>query len=86
MARLYKLVRKLVDYHAAMKTLPAKSEDLTRREVEYAALEADKPADPKEAKKHEKTLRKSAIRWPTRARNWRAWKKRSPRSNSIRTC
>jgi arginyl-tRNA synthetase len=57
LARLYKLVRQLVDYHAAIAELPKQRAALDARTAELARLEADKPADPKEAKKHDKTVR-----------------------------
>lgn len=57
LARLYKLVRQLVDYHAALAELPKQRAALDARTAELARLEAEKPADPKEAKKHDKTVR-----------------------------
>jgi arginyl-tRNA synthetase len=57
LARLYKLVRQLVDYHAAIAELPELQQAVTGRVAEIERLTAETPADPKEAKKHDKLLR-----------------------------
>jgi len=60
LARLYKLVRQLVDYHAAVVELPKQRAAVELRAAELTRLQAAKPADPKETKKHEKTIRQQS--------------------------
>jgi arginyl-tRNA synthetase len=57
LARLYKLVRQLVDYHAAIAELPKQRAQLDARTAELTRMEAEKLADPKEAKKYDKAIR-----------------------------
>jgi arginyl-tRNA synthetase len=58
LARLYRLVRKLVDYHDGRRELPTREVDVSRRQAEFERQPAQIAAlDPKEAKKAEKNLR-----------------------------
>ena len=58
LARLYKYVRKLMDYHTAVEKLPKLNEALTAAQTELEKLEASpKPDDKAEAKKAKKTLK-----------------------------
>ncbi len=58
LARLYRLVRQLVDYHDGKRELPKLEVDLARQEARLEqARQAAQSADKKEANKAEKTLR-----------------------------
>ena len=58
LARLYKLVRKLVDYHEGNESLPQKRTKLAQQEAELAAQKQTlATADPQTKKKLDKTIR-----------------------------
>ena len=60
LARLYRLVRQLVDYHDGRKTLPQREAKVTRLESELATQQGTiANLEPKEAKKAEKALRQT---------------------------
>lgn len=52
LARLYRLVRQLADYHDAVRKLPQMREEAKRLEAEIAKLEANPPQEKNAAKKH----------------------------------
>jgi arginyl-tRNA synthetase len=58
LARLYRLVNNLCDYHEAKRALPEKQQLLQQKEADLAARELEAPADPKAAKDFHKTLKK----------------------------
>ncbi|MDX1961533.1 MAG: arginine--tRNA ligase [Pirellulales bacterium] len=60
LARLYKLVRQLVDYHAAVINLPKQQEVLAQREAALARQKAEVSPDPKTAKQQEKAIRQQS--------------------------
>ncbi len=54
LARLYRLVRQLCDYHDLKKQLPKLQSQLQQRRQRLAEAKDNTPTDPKEAKKHKK--------------------------------
>lgn len=59
LGRLYKLVRRLMDYHAGRAKLPQLQEELAQRAAAFAELESQPPCgDAKEEKKRQKQLKK----------------------------
>lgn len=58
LSRLYRLVNRLIEYHDSVKSLPAAREQLAETTQAAAAVRASGPtaSDPKEKKKHDKTL------------------------------
>jgi arginyl-tRNA synthetase len=58
LARLYRLVRRLVDYHEGQRALPARQAEVERRQAELADGQRQRErAAPQEAKKIEKNIR-----------------------------
>jgi arginyl-tRNA synthetase len=60
LARLYRLVRRLVDYHDGTREVPTREAEIARRQAQLQEQHATlKTLDPKEAKKAEKAVRQS---------------------------
>ena len=59
LARLYKLVNQLSDYHAAVNSLPELEDKLTQQKTDVAGFESDADQTDKKAKKKLKSLRKA---------------------------
>jgi arginyl-tRNA synthetase len=60
LARLYRLVRKLVDYHDGRRELPSREAEIARRQAEVERQRHQLPTlDPKEGKKAEKNVRQA---------------------------
>ncbi len=58
LARLYRLVNNLCDYHQIKQNLPARQEELADKTAELQTASAAEPTDAKQAKAHKKSLKK----------------------------